>query len=35
MYGRALAWYCVASTLFGAAEETKRAAARALTRLEK
>jgi len=31
----ALAWYRVASTLFGAAEETKRAAARALTRLEK
>jgi hypothetical protein len=31
----ALAWYRVASTLFGAAEETKRAASRALTRLEK
>jgi tetratricopeptide (TPR) repeat protein len=32
---QALSWYRVASTLFGASDETKRAAARAVSRLEK
>jgi hypothetical protein len=32
---QALSWYRIAATLFGASDETKRAAARAVTRLEK
>jgi hypothetical protein len=32
---QALAWYRVSSTLFGAAQETRAAASRAIARLEK